>query len=74
MLQRNELVAVSQRSCGIVDGAGPDDDEEALVGIGACYDCDGLIAAGEDGLFRGGGLGDFVLEEIGCDERVVTAD
>ena len=35
---------------------------------------DAFVAAGYDGRFRGGGLGDFVLEEVGRCEGVVAFD
>lgn len=57
-----------------MDGAGTDDDEKTAILISALHDFDGLIAPVEDGLFRFGGLWDFVLEEIGWCEGIVAAD
>jgi hypothetical protein len=57
-----------------VDGAGPDDDEEALLGVGAGDDGYGLLAALVDRLLGVGRLGDLMLEEVGRGEGVVAAD
>jgi hypothetical protein len=57
-----------------VNRAGADDDEEAVLGVGVMNAGDAFFAAEEDSLLGGFGLGDFVLEEVGGGERVVTAD
>ena len=57
-----------------MDGAGPDYDEEAVGGVGVLDDRGGGVAGGEDGVFGGRGLRDFVLEEVRRREGVVAAD
>lgn len=55
-----------------MDGAWPDYDEETAVGVRVVYYAGAFVAAGEDGLAGGGGLGDFVLEEVGGGYGVVA--
>lgn len=57
-----------------MDAAGADDDEQSVAGILGGEDIDSLVAAIQDGGFRGGGLGEFVLEEVGGYERVYAFD
>jgi hypothetical protein len=57
-----------------VNRAGTDDDEQTTLGVGVVDDGDAFFAAGEDGAFGLGGLGDFVLEEVRWGEGVVAAD
>ena len=57
-----------------MDGAGTDDDEEAVGRVGVLnYRCGG-IAGVKDGLLRGLGLRDLVLEKVGGCEGVVASD
>ncbi len=55
-----------------MEGAGPADDEEAVVAL--LEDLNGGFAAGEDGGEGGGWSGDLGGEELGWDERVVAED
>ena len=48
-----------------MDGAGTYYYEEPVLGVGVLYDGDGGVARGDYGGFGGGGLGDFMLKEIG---------
>ena len=57
-----------------MDGAGADDDEEAVVGVGVLDYGNAFFTRLKHGLLRGGRLGDFVLQEIGRGERVVATD
>jgi hypothetical protein len=74
LLLLEEEVAVGEGGLGVVDGAWADDDEQALLLVGAIDDGDGLVAALEHCLLGLGGLGDLVLEQIGGSQRVVAAD
>jgi hypothetical protein len=57
-----------------VDGAGADDDEEAVRRIRVLdYGC-GSVAGVEDGGLGDRGLRDLVLEEVGGGEGVVATD
>jgi hypothetical protein len=57
-----------------VDGAGADDNEEAVRRVRVLdYGCGG-VAGVEDGGLGGRGLRDLVLEEVRGGERVVATD
>lgn len=57
-----------------MDGAGADDDEEAVRRIRVLdYGC-GSVAGVEDGGLGDRGLRDLVLEEVGGGEGVVATD
>jgi hypothetical protein len=57
-----------------VDRTGSDDDEEALLRVGAIDDCDGFITTAQDGSLRLRCLGDLVLEKVRRCKRVVSAN
>ncbi len=50
-----QALGVFEGGAGVVNGAGTDHDEEAVIGLG--YAADGLAAAAEDGVLGFGGLG-----------------
>lgn len=50
-----QALGVFEGGAGVVDGAGTDHDEEAVVDLG--YAADGIAAAAEDGFLGFGGLG-----------------
>lgn len=74
LLLLEEEVAVGEGGLGVVDGAGANDDEQAVLLVGAIDNCDGLVTAAEYGLLGLGGLRDLVLEQIGRSQRVVAAN
>ena len=55
-LLRKEPLRVFDGRGGVVDGAGADYDEEALLRVGALDDGSGLLAGVDDGVFGGFGL------------------
>jgi hypothetical protein len=57
-----------------VDGAGSDDNKEALVWISAIDDCYGFVTAANDRLLRLGCLGNLMLEKVGRCKRIVSAN
>lgn len=50
-----QALGVFEGGAGVVNGAGADHDEEAVIGLG--YAADGFAAAAEDGVLGFGGLG-----------------
>lgn len=74
LLLLEEEVAVGEGGLGVVDGAGANDDEQAVLLVGAIDNGDGLVTAAEYGLLGLGGLRDLVLEQIGRSQRVVAAN
>lgn len=74
LLELDEAIAVVKGGIRIVDGAGTYNDEKTAVGVGVLHDMGTFVAAFEDCLFRGLGLGNLVLEEVGGCERVVAAN
>ena len=65
-----EFAGIGEGGGGIVDGAGADDDEEAVVWISILdYVGDG-VAGVYDGGFGFRGLEDFMLEEVRWGERI----
>ena len=54
-----------------MDGTGSDNNEEAVEGITSMEDGSRFLAAGNDGVLRLGGLGDFMLEEVWRREGIV---
>lgn len=73
-LQLQQAVAVFERHLGVVDGAGANNDEEPPLVVAALDDVNGLIAAGDDRLFRLLCLLDLVLQQVGRGQGVVAAD
>ncbi|KAI6761779.1 hypothetical protein HG531_002332 [Fusarium graminearum] len=74
LLLLQEEVAVGKGSRGVVDGTWANDNEQSVLLVGAIDNSDSFIASFEDRLFRFGGLGDFVLEQVWGSQRVVTTD
>lgn len=74
LFQFHETIAVFEGSRGVVYRTWSNDYEETVVGICAGDDCDRLIPALDDGFLGFCGLGDFVLEEIGGSQGIVTSD
>lgn len=74
MLEGEQAVAVVEGGDRVVDGARADDDEEAVQGVIVLDYVDGFVTRFQHGLFGGGGLEDFVLQEVRRCERVIAAD
>lgn len=74
LLEREQPVAVLERCRGVVDRAGPDDNEESVFGVGAGHNGHGFVAALEDSVLRLGRLRNLMLEEVGRSQGVVAAD
>ena len=74
LAEGKEFAGIGEGGGGIVDGAGADDDEEAVVWISILdYVGDG-VAGIYDGGFGFGRLEDLMLEEVGWGERIDAAD
>jgi hypothetical protein len=67
-----QALAVLNGRFRVVDGAGPDHDEETVILLGD--DLGGFLAALDDGLLGVCGDGELVGEERGRDQRVVAKD
>lgn len=74
LFELEQPVTVFQGSFGVMDRAGPNNNEQSLVGISALDDLDSFIAALEDGLFRLGGLSYLMLQQVRRSERIVTSN
>jgi hypothetical protein len=74
LLLLQQHVTVLERGLGIVDRAGPDDDEKSLVRIDAIDNGDDLLAAVEYGAFGLRSLGYIVLKQVRGRQRVVAAN
>lgn len=75
LLHLQQTVAVFESHCGVMDGAGADDDQQAtLVGVGTMHDGDGLLTALHDRFLRDLCQGDLMLEEVGGCKRVVSSN
>lgn len=74
MLAEGEKFAgIGEGSGGVVDGAGTDDDKEAVVWISILHYVGDGVAGVDDGGFGFGGLEDFMLEEVGWGEGIHAA-
>lgn len=73
LAEGKEFAGIGEGGGGIVDGAGADDDEEAVVWISVLHYVGDGIAGVYDGGFGFGGLEDLMLEEVGWSERIDAA-
>lgn len=56
-----------------MDTAGSDDDEESVLWVFSCDDCDRFITTCKDCLFGFAGLWDLMLEEFWRGQRIVAS-